>query len=182
MFESLAPYSYASAEDERRRVGGERPYRIFFYKVGQSDIASAEARIGFAFPEQLRFFYADIGYGFLSESPVSGLSVGRQYVIPPEMVASLFLLDDPPPLQVPDYGAPRNGFPEGCMPFLDMGDGAFLYLKPSSANPNAVWGVRGHKLICDDLVEFFTKLYVDPWFPVKVEFPDSFDDAGQPRK
>jgi hypothetical protein len=181
MFEFLLKHRFSSPEEERRVVGSTPYPGISFYAVSDSKLAEAERRLGFTFPNQLRTLYSKIGYGFIDKSPITGKSAVQNYVVPPTLVAELMALSDPPPLPVPDYGAPRNGFPEGCLPFLDMGDGSFLYLKPQSDNPNAVWGVRGDKLICNDLVEFFARLYEDPWFPVRVEFPGSFDESGQVR-
>jgi hypothetical protein len=181
MFEFLAKHRFASPDEERRLLGATPYPGISFYEVSDSMLEEAEQRIGFALPDQFRAFYLEVGYGFLDKSPSTGITAVRNYVVPPEVLANLVSLTDPPPLPVPDYGAPRNGFPEGCLPFLDTGDGVFFYLRPGAENPNAVWGgVRGDKLICGDLVEFFTKLYADPRFPMKVEFPGSFKEAGLP--
>jgi hypothetical protein len=181
MFEFLQRFSYVDAEHERRVVGEERPCRIGFFKIGTEELLAAERRLSYSFPAQLRRFYEEIGTGYLSQSPVTGKAADPNHVIRPMFVAALMCLDTPPPLEVPDFGGPRNGFPDGCLPFLDMGDGSFLYLRPQSDNPNAVWGVRGDKLICNDLVEFFSRLYEDPWLPVRIEFPDSFDESGRVR-
>jgi hypothetical protein len=65
---------------------------------------------------------------------------------------------------VPEYGAERNGFPDGCFPFFDQGDGFYLHLKPLSDRPNAVWDDSGTTMISPDLVTFFQELYKDPNF------------------
>jgi hypothetical protein len=59
-YEFLKPFIF----DIRNRPTHIRPYEI--YRLGEQDIVVAEKRLGFVFPQELRKFYLDIGWGFIN--------------------------------------------------------------------------------------------------------------------
>jgi hypothetical protein len=176
-YEFLLPYTYSDPDEEQRRLQGKaRSLRTGFYRVAEGEIVRAEKELGFPFPSELRDFYSSIGYGFLDESPISGEIVSRNYVIRPCVLAQAMRFGDDPPLFVPDYGTPRHGFPLDCIPCIDRGDGCFLYMKPTSRFPNQVWGVLGDRLLSESFQRLIEAMFIDPWYPDRVAYPESFGD------
>ena len=61
-----------------------------FYSIEETTIKSAEERMGIQFPDELKTFYKEIGYGFLNRG--SDSAVNR--LIDPDSVADIRLRED----------------------------------------------------------------------------------------
>jgi hypothetical protein len=123
-----------------------------FWPVSKDNIEEEEKKLGFSFPSELKAFWLEIGYGFFKQGiEDTGLThVNR--VLSAKSVRRMLL--DPS-----DLARPREGFPEGVMPFFDLGESTYLVLRPTSTHPHRVYWPGGKEVITETVVEFFTKLY-----------------------
>ena len=139
--------------------------RNWFYPVEEKSIGEAEKRIGFDFPNQLKAFYREIGYGSLYAP--HDITDGYQTflsnkIFPPSMVADIMI-------NGPESGLIIDSFYEllepGDLPFFEIGDSTrFLIMKLYSDNPNAIWAF-GNIKIEDSFEKFIWRLYYEsPWF------------------
>lgn len=138
----------------------------YFISVSNDEIQRAESGLASRFPEELRTFYYEIGYGFMGG--------GGEYHSPnrichPTEIPQIIDLTYEG-LTLPEFEVE----PE-TLPFFERDVNLFLCLHPKSDNPNAVWWMWGDKLpnggkICDSLVEFFQRLIEDPnWFNPQIK-------------
>ncbi|MES2976005.1 MAG: SMI1/KNR4 family protein [Pseudomonadota bacterium] len=124
--------------------------------VTYESIVLAELALGYRLPEQLRQFYIELGYGFITRGQRGQTSSVNRICHPQELyeiVAGTFegLL--------PDFE-----LQPATLPFFERDTSLFLCLRPESDQPIAVHWMWGGK-ICDSLVDFFQRLVEDPdWF------------------
>ncbi len=124
--------------------------------VAKQSIASAELLLGYRLPEQLRQFYLEQGYGFITRGK-SGQSISVNRICHPQELYEIVTGNFEGLL--PDFEAQPD-----TLPFFERDTNLFLCHHPASDNPNAVHWMWGEK-ICDSLVEFFQRLVEDPdWF------------------
>tara|TARA_B100001248_G_scaffold220745_1_gene176559 strand:+ start:985 stop:1461 length:477 start_codon:yes stop_codon:yes gene_type:complete len=128
--------------------------RNWFKSVREEDVEKYEKMLAFLFPEQLKEFYCDIGYGcFRGADEPSRLSDPDNLILDPKMIADI-LLEKEDAISLPDIS-----FLEGDMPFFEVGDGSnFLIMRPNSENPNAVYDMWGD-FVEKDFETFIYKLY-----------------------
>lgn len=142
MFEALSRYRGLS----------EGPKR--FQEVRREDVEEAERALGFAFPFELRRFYAEIGYGWLGTEVDPTL---RNLFAHPLDIVDLMT-------GVSEF-APPEGFLPGDLPFFDAGAGRFLVMRPQSDTPSAVFRDTGaERPIAPNLLQFVNDLELDAGF------------------
>ena len=61
-----------------------------FYALKENDLTEAEGRLGFSFPNELREFYLEIGYGFIRSN--NGSAINR--LLDPHTIANITLRED----------------------------------------------------------------------------------------
>lgn len=143
MYENLSFKEYIGADKGPNR----------FWKLEKKNISKAERKLGYAFPEQLKKFFEEIGCGSWSQGTEDknwnrGL-INR--IMGPLSIAGL-LLDESE-----QYLQPPEGFNEGELPFMDLGEYTFLSVYPHSDKPNAVYW-PSKTMISETLTEFLDKL------------------------
>lgn len=148
-------YSYLTKYVENKK--DLYPYN-FFQKVGDSEIIKSEGKLGYKFPDSLKQFWKKIGCGFLkctSSGINKSTSDNDNRVMDPTSIADIILLKEESGLilpEAPEYMAPDE------MPFFEVGNlSSFLYMKPKSDKPNAVWGYG--EIIEEDFEKFIWRLY-----------------------
>ncbi len=129
-----------------------------FISLTLMDVEEEENRLGFKFPDQLRKFYLEIGYGFFSHTHdrkiVQDCYANR--LMDPTSVADIYLLG-----YESGQILPSVKFKPGYLPFFEIADGAsFLFLKPQSENPNTVYGSL-ERIIEPSFEKFIWRLYYE---------------------
>src|SRR5262245_13247416 len=132
-------------EEFKKFVGldenSSEPTPNIFWPVPESEILHAERLIGVRFPETLRQFYQEIGYGFFTQGTENatddGFLINR--LIDPESVADMVV--NPASVQ-----RPPEGFPEGVIPFFDLGNYTYLVIKSTPVSPDSVFWPGGKRL------------------------------------
>ena len=142
-----------------------------FFKVIEDQITFCENKLNFKFPNQLRSFYLQIGYGFfkckigLQPNVDDKSTYYSNRLMDPQSIADILLLGY-------DSGQlhPEAEFEEGDLPFFEIGEGRdFLLMRPKSDNPNAVYDMCG-TLIENSFDHFIWRLYYeDPTFYLNVK-------------
>jgi len=141
-----------------------------FESLTEEEIKTEEQRLGFRFPEQLRQFYLEIGYGNLTtpENPYKDYMLhSENEILKPSVIADIILLGHDSGYisqDVLDVMAP------GDLPFFHIRDSClFLFLKVNSSNPNAVYNEWGN-LIEENFDRFIWRLYYEsPTFYEEVQ-------------
>ena len=149
--------------------------RNWFCLVSKEEILEAEKKYNFCFPNQLREFYSEIGYGSLYaayNAPIGYRAFMSNKILPPLVAAAFYKPlegdnrpeDEYVPINAGDdahYMAAMTYemLQPGDLPFFEVGDGTnFLVMRPHSENPNAVWSDCGVK-IEDSFERFIWRLY-----------------------
>ncbi len=131
----------------------------WFEPVSNTKISEAEDRLRFAFPSELKKFYLEIGYGFFTKSFLERDTSGMDYsnrLLDPLSIADIMLLGYESGQLHPDVE-----FKPGDMPFFEVDGGdTFLFMRPQSEKPNAVYGMLG-ELIEEDFEKFIWRLYYE---------------------
>jgi hypothetical protein len=137
-----------------------------FTPVSEDEIKEAEELLGFPFPDELRNFYKNIGYGSLAIPPNAPkdyvCSVSNE-ILPPFIVANFAKGILRWEGQHSWMAEPTYEFMEpGDLPFFEIGDSSsFLVMKPHSDNPNAVWTDGIPVKIEDSFERFIHRLYYE---------------------
>jgi len=163
----------------------EIPTENFFNPVSNKEIEETEKGLGFVFPNDLKFFYKEIGSGCLRNSNKVSLdhkSYLYNMIMPPEVSARFYCavrdreIDEPPHFNEEYYMSTEavEDFEPGDLPFFEIGDSSsFLIMKPHSDNPNAVWADKYTK-IEDSFERFIWRLYhEDPGYYGEIIYPTS---------
>lgn len=130
-----------------------------FYPVEESEIISAEHWLGYEFPSELKQFYQEIGYGFLTHPKTFGenysfCNVNR--INPPDLIIDMLQNGAESGFIAPDV---YEDLEAGDLPVFEIGDSTrFLIMKALSAKHNAVYTVSGIK-IEDSFERFIYRLY-----------------------
>lgn len=128
-----------------------------FITVLPSELQAAEERLGFQFPEQLKEFYNEIGFGHLTvphNAPEDYKCYHTNKILHPNHIADILILGEDSGLVTYEVE-----FQEHEMPFFDVADSAdFLVMHPHSKNPNAVYDQLGN-LIENNFSDFIYNLY-----------------------
>ena len=114
-----------------------------FFPLDQAEITEAELFLGFPFPPQLRAFYEEIGYGYLStpHTPPVGHHQSGNEILHPLVVAHFARGEREWEGQDRWMSeAVAQGLKTGHLPFFEMYDRRSLRVpKAQSENPNALW-------------------------------------------
>lgn len=150
----LKPYVHTNPED---KVDGN-----FFVSLSEEEILEAEQIIGAQFPSELRAFYQEIGYGFLTHPHI--LPVGYKFY-------SSNLIHAPSSIALILNKGVESGLimestlellSPGDWPMFEIGDSTnFLIMKPFSDNPNAIWDDGGDVKIDDSFAHFIWRLFYE---------------------
>lgn len=158
MFEYLKKYCHHSNYPEASFADNN------FYPVGQEEIERLEGLLGCKIPAQLKMFYKEIGYGFLTH---------------PHKYDSDYIFSNTNRISAPDTivemleKGQESGYisedvyeelQPGDIPFFEVADSSWFFkMKALSDNPNAVWDTGEYEplKIADSLEEFIYKLYYE---------------------
>ena len=135
-----------------------------FHPVSEDEIKKAEKILGCSFPNQLREFYKNIGYGSLTtpyNPPENYTFYGANDILPPFIIANFSK-------GILEWDNQHSWMAEstyedlepGDLPFFEIGDSSsFLIMKLYSDNPSAVWS--GNIKIEDSFEKFIWRLYYE---------------------
>jgi antitoxin YxxD len=130
-----------------------------FYSVSKEKISESGKTLNRVFPESLKTFWREIGYGFFgATSPEIGLTQidYSNRLLPPEDIVSI-LTEGVESGLITDQGF--EFLNDGDMPIFEIADfTSYLVMKPNSDYPDAVYRTNG-KMIEDSLETFIWKLY-----------------------
>jgi antitoxin YxxD len=130
-----------------------------FWPVSESKLREAERLIGARLPDTLRRFHQEVGYGFFTQG-IQNESQDEFLInrlMDPRSIADILIN----PISVQ---RPPEGFPNGGIPFFDVGDYTYLVIKATPSTPDGVFWPDGKKLVSKSLTEFFESLYRDAKF------------------
>lgn len=181
-------YDYLKSYMRSNYVGAvEIARNNLFCPVSPTDTQTAELKVNVGLPFQLKNFYAEIGFGYLTtphNPPKEYECSDRNLILPPHVAGQFYnlvmehhkkpedsrmslnvLLDLNQFYQTYEKYAINVEALEllqpGDLPFFEIGDSAsFMTMKLNSDNPNAVW-FMGHEKIEDSLEKFIWNLYYD---------------------
>jgi len=131
-----------------------------FYRIDDIEIKKAEKELGITFPSELRQFYREIGYGFLTHP----IKFDKDYIFysvnrinPPSMIVDMVKNGHDSGLISQDT---YEMLQPGDLPFFEIHDSSnFLIMKPESLHPNAVYTVYTNIKIEDSFEQFIWRLY-----------------------
>lgn len=154
MFEFLKPYKYKNIHEKRFTKNN-------FFPVTDEEILNFEEKFGYELPSQLKAFYKEVGYGFLTrphEYQEDYQFSNTNRVNPPDLLTEMLENGQSSGLISEDA---YELLQPGDIPFFEIGDSSsFMFMKTKSDNPNAVWYMGAVK-VADYLEEFIHKLYYD---------------------
>lgn len=118
-----------------------------------NDIESAESRLGFSFPKELRFFYEDVGYGFIKGN--THMAFNR--FIDPDSVADIYLRED-----IYESDPDLDSFDENDLVFFEINEGLYLTVnrQDSDFDENPVYYFEDK--LFDSISEFLSHLDKNP--------------------
>jgi hypothetical protein len=150
----MKKYEYLKRYVNFNDFDGKKPMN-WFESVSENDIFLSETRLGFKFPDQLREFWLNIGYGSLPNG-----SSNYNHFLYPKAIADI-LLSDPDSPDCPVIYEFYDMLEPGDMPFFEIGDSvSFLYMRPKSEKPNAVYDSLGNE-VSPSFEEFIHRLYYE---------------------
>ncbi len=126
-------------------------------------IEASEERLGFEFPSELKEFWREIGSGVLRasiNSPEHYRCAHDNAILGPTSIANILLSnpDSPDCPVIPEF---YDMLEPGDMPFFEIGDSvSFLYMRPQSEKPNAVYDSLGNE-VSSSFEEFIHSLYYE---------------------
>jgi hypothetical protein len=153
MFEYLKSYV-----DKDTDINGN-----LFIPISSVDISVCEYSYGHVFPSELKAFYNEIGYGVLrspANPPCNYEFYAHNLILHPKVAVGFsqgILLYE-------DYGAGMlestyELLQPGDLPIFEIADSSsFMFMKPQSDAPNAVW-FMGVEKIEDSFSKFIWRLY-----------------------
>lgn len=157
MFEFLKPYKYENIQEERFTKNN-------FFPVTEEEILNFEKKFGYELPSQLKAFYREIGYGFLTRSHEYQETYqfsNTNRINPTDLMIEMIEHGQSSGIISADA---HELLQHGDIPFFEIGDSSsFLKMKALSDNPNAVWDMDDNLplKIADSLEEFIHKLYYE---------------------
>jgi len=135
----------------------------WFGSITKKEIIQAEKDLNLSFPNMLKEFWLEVGYGFLSKG-YDGQEGDINSILSPDTIADA--MRPPYPNQILFHPEVIDFFElgyikEGDILFFEVGDSAdFLMMKTKSENPNAVYEMTGKK-IEDSFERFIYRLYYE---------------------
>lgn len=133
--------------------------RMAFWPVSAGQLAAFETQTGISLPTELQEFYERLGHGRIQLSRAGEWAeFDLNIIVDPERLASLFLHRDP------SLEVDAELFEAGDLPFFDMGSHSYLVMRPSAAEPNAIFWPYSDAPISQDIWEFTDRLLANPRF------------------
>lgn len=123
--------------------------RNLFFKVTEEEIKQAEERMKFKFPNSIKIFYEEIGYGFLGKN---ANYINR--IMAPDDIADYVCGND-----IYEY-VDKSIYNEDELVFMHIADEDFLTIKYSGESEGEVL-YFGEK-IADSFEEFINKMFNKP--------------------
>ena len=161
MFNYLKPYVYQNIQEKVHTKNS-------FYPISEKEIEDYERFYDYEIPSQLKIFYKEIGYGFLTHPHEYNLEYkfyGSNRINSPALIKEM--LEQGQTSGIISEVAHELLQP-GDLPFFEMYDSsAFLKMQALSDNPNAIWTLNPYDpiKIADSLEEFIKNLYYkDPGY------------------
>jgi hypothetical protein len=146
----------------------------YFKKVKPEEISKAEQQIGFKFPEPLKDFWLEIGYGFLTRNIKGELDLhgSSNLILSPYTAAQTILFNEEESAILTFIL--EDCLEEGDVPFFHIGDSSdFLKFRLNSDRPEAIYDMYGD-LIEESFEKFIWRLYH--------ESPDYYLHLDEPKQ
>ena len=138
---------------------GDEKYGNSFYLLEESEVMDAEKYLGYLFPSELKQFYKEIGYGYLTNPKAFNDSYsfsGTNRINSPHMIIDMLQNGAESGLISPSV---HEDLEPGDLPVFEIADSSsFMIMKALSDNPNAVW-YMGSEKIEDSFARFIYRLY-----------------------
>ena len=157
LYSYLQPYKWNNYIGKNITIGENN----IFYDLTKAEIDTAEQKLQMQFPNQLRQFYQEIGYGHLTNSKDDK----EHHYISNEILPPLIAVDymqgiiEHPGEEYYMSASTYEDLQPGDLPFFEIGDSSsFMVMKLNSDNPNAVYSDCGVK-IEDSFERFIYRLY-----------------------
>ncbi|MGQ3376799.1 SMI1/KNR4 family protein [Priestia endophytica] len=123
-----------------------------FYKLTEKDIKKAEERLGFAFPDELKAFYQEVGYGFLDVNNKNSFN----RMLDPHSVADIRLREG-----IYEYDPDLDDIyeEEDELVFYEVNEGVYLTMDLKNKKQSSIYylGIK----IANSFAEFLKKINED---------------------
>ncbi|HDR7785351.1 MULTISPECIES: SMI1/KNR4 family protein [Bacillus] len=123
-----------------------------FFKLQENELIVAEKRLGFAFPNELRNFYLEVGYGFIKGNNVDAIN----RIMDPDTIADITLREG-----IYEFDPDLEGIyeEEDKLVFYEVNEGVYLTLDLNTPQQTPVYFFETQ--IADSLEEFIRKINQD---------------------
>ncbi|MBE7127455.1 SMI1/KNR4 family protein [Bacillus mycoides] len=123
-----------------------------FLKLQENEFIVAEERLGFAFPNELRNFYLEVGYGFIKGNNVDAIN----RIMDPDTIADITLREG-----IYEFDPDLEGIyeEEDKLVFYEVNEGVYLTLDLNTPQQTPVYFFETQ--IADSLEEFIRKINQD---------------------
>ncbi|MES5926541.1 SMI1/KNR4 family protein [Bacillus cereus group sp. MG9] len=123
-----------------------------FFKLQENELIVAEERLGFAFPNELRNFYLEVGYGFIKGNNVDAIN----RIMDPDTIADITLREG-----IYEFDPDLEGIyeEEDKLVFYEVNEGVYLTLDLNTPQKTPVYFFETQ--IADSLEKFIRKINQD---------------------
>ncbi|PEA91180.1 SMI1/KNR4 family protein [Bacillus thuringiensis] len=123
-----------------------------FFKLQENELIVAEERLGFTFPNELRNFYLEVGYGFIKGNNVDAIN----RIMDPDTIADITLREG-----IYEFDPDLEGIyeEEDKLVFYEVNEGVYLTLDLNTPQQTPVYFFETQ--IADSLEEFIQKINQD---------------------
>lgn len=123
-----------------------------FVNIKENEIIEAEKRIGFAFPNELRKFYLEVGYGFIKGNNLNAIN----RIMDPDTIADITLMEG-----IYEFDPDLEGIynEDDKLVFYEVNEGVYLTLDLNASQQTSVFYFE--KKIADSLEEFIRNVDQD---------------------
>ncbi len=123
-----------------------------FFKLQENELIVAEERLGFTFPNELRNFYLEVGYGFIKGNNVDAIN----RIMDPDTIADITLREG-----IYEFDPDLEGIyeEEDKLVFYEVNEGVYLTLDLNTLQQTPVYFFETQ--IADSLEEFIRKINQD---------------------
>jgi hypothetical protein len=143
--------NYASVRDQLSKYSGEDRPPFIIQKVDEREIEEAETQLGFAFNDDLKEFWRNIGCGLIwRQHPL--LNDG-EVIDPPYRISD--------PIDIADTIAADPKRFDGILPFFDIGDGGWLVIRKDGS---IMYDDLLEGVLASNIKEFLRKILEDALF------------------
>jgi antitoxin YxxD len=123
-----------------------------FVSIKENEIIEAEKRIGFTFPNELRKFYLEVGYGFIKGNNLNAIN----RIMDPDTIADITLREG-----IYEFDPDLEGIynEDDKLVFYEVNEGVYLTLDLNASQQTSVFFFE--KKIADSLEEFMRNIDQD---------------------